>query len=125
MSNSDLRAYMLTVSKGVSIDARRRHARRDRHGEIPFPFAAFEPTTLEAQVEARRLLSQVFLVLASWPEVERDVFVMSEVHGKTKCDIGKHLGLPTGTVKTILRRTRARIRSIRPNAIGVAGRNSR
>lgn len=103
---NELRSYACVVAIGVARGAARTRQRADKKTkpleEEELPADGTPETVAERQEELARLDA----ILATLPEERREVFVLYELEGLTGPEIAEHLGLPTGTVASRLRRAR-------------------
>jgi hypothetical protein len=95
--------WLYGVADLTALQARRTAARRRERekqvAELP------EPAVLE-QDRGRDLQPLLHQELSRLPDAYREVLVLSDLEGKTRREIARHLGLPEGTVGSRLARAR-------------------
>jgi RNA polymerase sigma-70 factor, ECF subfamily len=103
-------AFVALLARRRSIDRLRKQRSYSQteipaSGEVLAALAAVE-SPAEQQSDAARAAR----VLAGLPEEQRNVIVMSLLHGWSHAEIAERTALPLGTVKTLVRRGLLRIR---------------
>ncbi len=99
-------AWLRTVAMNTALGERRRQRRRWWEARLPDP-ERWEPAAPAS--EPRRALD-LEAAIASLPEGARRVFVLYDVEGLRHEEIGRLLGLSTGTSKAQLHRARRLLR---------------
>jgi RNA polymerase sigma-70 factor (ECF subfamily) len=110
----DLKPWLLTIALNLHRDAlRRKRVRRiflfrHYHQERPNSSAldgyappSTEPARIAEQAWLQREIDQA---LAGLPEKQRRVFLLSELEGLRQAEIAGSMGIPVGTVKSLLYR---------------------
>ena len=98
--------WLYAIARGVCSNLRRKHARAQRRLEMLAPPApAPSPEDLASRANA---VAQVARFLATLPEHQREVFVLSDIEGMTGRDVATALKVPLGTAYSRLRLARKR-----------------
>jgi len=118
-AGQDLKPWLLTVVLNLHRDAlRRKRVRRlflfrHYHQELPdsaSPEGTAPPSTEPARAaEAAWLQREIDHAVAGLPERQRRVFLLSAVEGVRQAEIAGILGIPVGTVKSLLYRAVKRL----------------
>lgn len=98
--------WLVGICRRTASDWRRGRSRA-RGRKQGHPGFARSQTGTDAQVEARREVQLVESILATLPEAQREVLVMSDVLGMTGPEISEALGVKLATVYSRLRLARA------------------
>lgn len=108
------RSWLFGIANHACIDhLRRQRLRRDRGIQIAAGWVyrpAPEDDQAVADAEVQRYAPALLAALETLRETERQVLLLSAVGDLTYVEIGDVLGLPLGTVKSTLSRTKQRIR---------------
>lgn len=106
--SGSLRAWLLRILVNVVREHRRRFRRRGDHDALPDEDAVMDPSVGPEERaslrEAARLLEQI---LASMPDDQREVFVLSEIEGLPMPEIAEAEGINVNTAYSRLRLARA------------------
>jgi RNA polymerase sigma-70 factor (ECF subfamily) len=115
----ELKSWLLTIAVNLHRDAlRRKRVRRLfllQHGrpERPdgAPLSGYAPPSAEPvrAVEQAGLRRDIDQAVAGLPEKQRRVFILSEFEGLRQTEIAAILGIPSGTVKSLLYRAVKRL----------------
>ena len=117
-------AYVVLLARRRLIDRRRR---RQTYAQVEMPV---DDQTLAALAEVESTAEQesdgarAAQALAALPVEQRNVMVMSLLHGLSHGEIADRTSLPLGTVKTLVRRGLLRVRAalgIRADALETGG----
>lgn len=102
--------WIFTIARNLRIDAVRREARPELQPEEP----ALRPVPLpdaDQLVAASEQQSRLREALKTLPPDQAEVVALSFFADKAHGDIGRHLGIPLGTVKSRLRLAMQRLRA--------------
>jgi RNA polymerase sigma factor (sigma-70 family) len=109
-ARGSVRAWVFGIAANVLRGHRRSEERRlralARTGIDPLPS---ETDELEEQLDAKRTTQAVAGVLAALPSGDREVLLLFAWAGLTSDEIGFALGIPPGTARSRLNRTRRRL----------------
>jgi RNA polymerase sigma-70 factor (ECF subfamily) len=118
-AGQDLKPWLLTIVVNLYRDAlRRKRVRRlflvrqyhrQRPGLSDFGETAPSSTEPARAAEAARLQRAIDRAVAGLPEKQRRVFLLFEVEGVRQTEIAGILGIPVGTVKSLLHRAVKRL----------------
>jgi RNA polymerase sigma-70 factor (ECF subfamily) len=120
-AGEDLKPWLLTIVLNLHRDALRRkrvrrlfllrHYHREHPGS-PAAEGAAPPSAEPARAaEAARLRQDIDRAVSCLPVKQRRVFLLSEVEGVRQKEIAGILGIPVGTVKSLLHRAVKRLQS--------------
>jgi RNA polymerase sigma-70 factor, ECF subfamily len=108
--------WIFTIARNLRIDRLRREVAWQ-----PLPENADEEPSLDPlpddELELRERRDKVRLALASLPEDQSEVIVLSYIEGLSHSEIAERLGLPLGTVKSRMRLAYQKVR----DALTLAG----
>lgn len=111
-ARGSLRAWLFGVAANVLRAHRRSEERRlralARTGVDPL---LSEPDALDERLDAERTTRSLAGVLAALPAGDREVLLLHAWAGLTSDEIGFALGIPPGTARSRLNRTRRRLQS--------------
>jgi RNA polymerase sigma-70 factor (ECF subfamily) len=100
--------WLLTIATRVALDARKRkRVPTVAIDDAPALADATTPETERARAELGRAIASA---AAELDDDQRAAFLLAEVHGFTMTEIAHALGIPEGTAKTRLHRSRAHMR---------------
>jgi len=107
-------AWIFTIARNLRIDALRRDRRTGSStaGDIEAEFLLDESPHADAVVAARQLDSRVRAALATLPEDQKRVVVLSFHQDIAHADIADQLQIPLGTVKSRLRLAMNKLRAM-------------
>ena len=118
-AGQDLKPWLLTIVLNLHRDALRRtrvrrmfllrHHHREQPGSSPsggYAPPSTEPARATEQAWLQRDINQA---LAGLPEKQRRVFLLSEFEGLRQTEIAGMMGIPVGTVKSLLYRAVKRL----------------
>jgi len=100
------RPYLIGIAVRVAANVRRQCARSREESSDAFddaPGSARDPESLLVERQRRQKLDQV---LATLPDLQREIFVLYELEGFSMPEIASALDVPLGTVASRLRRAR-------------------
>ena len=106
-------AWIFVVTWNVTIDARRRRARRPRHETLEEDSALAPTTTMSASraLEQREAVTAAQAAVAGLADPEKQVFLL-RVGGELSFDaIAQALAIPVGTAKTRMRSALMKLRT--------------
>lgn len=103
-----LAGWALRVSRNLCIDRYRRARRHGRGREVDAEVLERLPAagSVEERAERRERLALVYRVLAELPESQSMVLALRDLQGMSYEEVATFLGLPMGTVKSLLFRAR-------------------
>jgi RNA polymerase sigma-70 factor (ECF subfamily) len=102
-----LSTWLLTISRRIAIDARRKRRVPVTLLDCELASAPGTPETERRRIEIGRALERA---AAALPDDQRDVFILAEFHNLEMREIAAVLSIPENTVKTRLFRARERLR---------------
>lgn len=111
-----LRAYLGKLCRSISVSRFRARASQKRGGgEITVALDELSeclqaPETLESQIGLQELTASIQRFLKRCPKRERVIFTARYFYVYPIEDIAKHLGMKAATVRTVLHRTRKKLR---------------
>ena len=118
-TEQDLKPWLLTIVLNLHRDTlRRKRVRRIflfRHYHQERPDSSVSDGYAPPSTEPARVTEQAWLqreinrALAGLPEKQRRVFLLSELEGQRQADIAGIMGIPVGTVKSLLYRAVKRL----------------
>lgn len=112
---NSLKAYLGRICRAISISVyRARTAKKRGGGEVPLALEELseylpDSTNTERQVEMRELAAAISTFLHAQPQRNAVIFMARYWYVMPIDDIAARLNMNSATVKTILRRTRARL----------------
>lgn len=99
--------WLYAIARGVCANLRRAHVRAERRLELaPAPGPAPDPEDAATRSNAAALVERF---LATLPEEQREVFVLSDIEGMPGPDVAAALRIPLGTAYSRLRLARKRL----------------
>lgn len=99
--------WLYAIARGVCANLRRKRARAERRLDLVAPPApAPDPEDAAGRASAAALVGRF---LATLPEEQREVFVLSDVEGMAGPDVAAALKIPLGTAYSRLRLARTRL----------------
>ena len=102
-----VKSWLAAVARRKALEARRK---RPPEEPLEEDFAIVAPDDPEREVEAAELRDLVIRAVLAMPEPERSIFLRHYYYGQTLAAIAGDLDLNLSTVKTKLRRGRAKLK---------------
>lgn len=119
---SEIRTWLFAITYQVIRQLVRDRGRRGRRLEVYQTTRSLESARDPREVRDDSVLLQQ--LLGRLPEPKRLVFIMAELEGMTSVEIGRCLGMKTGTVDSRLRAARSELRAMLECEPMPHGRNS-
>ena len=115
---SVLSVFLGKITRRISVDKfRKKTARKRGGGEMPLILdelfeCVADDRTVDGEMERKRLAETVNSFVLALPETERQVFLRRYWYMDAVADIGRRFGFSESKVKSMLARTREKLRAV-------------